>query len=127
MKINDLINAVDRAVARKPAKFLQMPWGWILVVFFDSGIVDHGLRQAAGHESGKGELRWYDRHHEVIGYGKNPQLAAHSILSGERGARLRAYRAPIVGENRIGLFFRHLDSQLVYQPTPMGLALVRDS
>lgn len=124
-KINDLCAALDRAVLGREWKFLQFPFGWVLVVFYDAGIVDHPMREMAGGEGGKGQLKWYDRNHEILGIAGTPEDAARSVLSGGKGARLKAFRAAVVGETGRRIFFKGLDSGIVFQPGPSGLVQFR--
>ena len=88
---------------------------WLLIRYYRSGIIDHPLRETAGHEGGKGLLPWYDREHEVVGIGRDPSDAASGILRGGKGARLRGIRR--AGEDlQMHLLFKDLDSDRVFWP-----------
>lgn len=119
--IVDTCRAVERLVVPRDFKFFQYPFGWILVVFFDSGVVDHPMRELAGHEGGKGELHWFERKHEVVGVGASPEMAARDIIGGGKGARLKGERVFFVGDSQPHLIFKHLDSKQIFTPTPAGL------
>ena len=108
-KIVDLCEAVNRKI-KHPWKFLQFRFGWILVVFYDSGIEDHPLREQAGQEDGKCELQWYERRNEIVGRGPTPQAAAASVLSDGKGERLRAMRVASAESGQMVLVFKHLDT-----------------
>jgi hypothetical protein len=86
------------------------------VVYFDSGIVDHALREAGGGEGGKAALRWYERNHEVVGIGATPQDAARAVLTGGRGARLKGMQIAGIEDRRMHLVFKSLDTGRVVWP-----------
>jgi hypothetical protein len=108
-KIVDLCASVDRKI-KHPWKFLQFRFGWLLVVFYDSGVSDHPLREQGGQEDGKCELQWYERKNEVVGRGSTPQEAAASILADGKGERLTAMRVASVESGQMVLVFKHLDT-----------------
>lgn len=110
---------MDRKL-RHPWEFIQAPWGWALVIYFDSGVVDHPLRQDGGHEAGKAMLPWYLRRHEIVGIGNSPQNAARAVLAGEKGARLRAEQIAGVGDRRRHLVFRSLDTREIVWPDSLA-------
>jgi hypothetical protein len=102
----------------RPWKFLALaPDLWLLVKFRDTGIVDHPLREAGGGPEGKAELKWYQRRHEVVGIGSSPAEAAHGILSGGKGARLRAKQVRSVEDRRLHLVFYSMDNGAPFVPT----------
>lgn len=119
-KIVDLCAAIERQI-KHPWELKQFPFGWLLVVYFDSGVDDHPLREQGGNDSGKCLVPWYDRKHEVVGVGATPQAAARAVLSDGKGARLRAMQICFVGESKRRLAFKHLDTGLMYYPCPGGV------
>jgi hypothetical protein len=79
------------------------------------------LGEAGGHEAGKAQLAWYERNHEVLGFGHSPSEACASILRRGKSARLRAIRRADADSGRMRLLFRDLDSNRVYFPDQLFL------
>lgn len=89
---------------------------WFLVVFYDSGVIDHPLGADGGNAEGKASVPWYDRKHEVLGYGATPSDACAGILRRGKSARLKAIRRADAESGKMCLLFKDLDTNLVYYP-----------
>jgi hypothetical protein len=105
-----------------PWELKQLPFGFLLVIYFDSGVGDHPLRDAGGNEGGKCTLNWYERNHEVLGIGKTPQDASRAVLLDGKGARLRAMQIAGIEDRRMHLVFRNLDTKEIVWPDRLLVA-----
>jgi hypothetical protein len=112
----DLCRELSRRITRGTWELKQFPFGFLLVVYFDTGIGDHQLRELGGREDGKCALKWYERNHEVVGIGKDPRTAARPVLSDGRGLRLRALQVAVVEDRRMHLVFKNLDTGAIVWP-----------
>jgi hypothetical protein len=118
-KIIDLCRAIAAIVHGEVELLALSARYWLLIRYGDSGVIDHDLREAAGHEGGKALLPWYERDHEVLGIGETPSDAARNIIAGGRGARLRAHQVCGV-DHRKHLVFRNLDSRRILWPEDLA-------
>jgi hypothetical protein len=89
---------------------------WLLIQFLDSGIVDHPIGEGGGNSLGKAVLPWYQRDHEILGYGRTPHEAATGILRRGQSARLKGIRRANAETGKMSLLFRDLDSNRVFFP-----------
>lgn len=112
----DLCRTLERKI-RHPWELKQLPFGWILVVYFDSGVGDHPLRQDGGREDGKCALVWYERKHEVVGIGATPAEAAQPVILDGKGLRLRAIQVVGLEDRKRHLVFKSLDTGQIIWPT----------
>ena len=112
-----MLRAVSRAVLGREFELRALSGQfWLLVLFYADGIVDHPLGEAGGHPGGKAQLAWYERNHEILGFGHSPSEACAGILRRGHSARLRAIRRADANSNRMRLLFKDLDSNRVYFP-----------
>ncbi len=106
----DLCRELSRRITRGTWELKQFPFGFLLVVYFDSGIGNHQLGELGGREDGKCALKWYERDHEVVGLGKTPQAAARPIFLDGKGLRLKAMQVAGVDDRRMHLVFKQIDT-----------------
>lgn len=112
----DLCRELSRRITRGTWEIKQFPFGFLLVVYFDSGIGDHQLGELGGRDDGKCALKWYERVHEVVGIGRDPQTAARPILTDGKGLRLKAMQVAGVEDRRMHLVFKNLDTGQIVWP-----------
>ena len=118
----DMLLAVSRAVLGREFEIRSLTGSfWFLVLFFSDGIVDHPMGTAGGHPDGKAQLPWYERKHEILGYGHTPSEACAGILRRGQSTRLVAIRRADAETGKMRLLFRHLDSNRVYYPDQLFL------
>ena len=118
----DMLRAVSRAVLGREFELRALSGTfWLLVLFYADGIVDHPLGLAGGHTGGKAQLAWYERRHEILGYGHTPSEACAGILRRGTSARLVAIRRADAETGRMRLLFKDLDSNRVFFPDQLFL------
>jgi hypothetical protein len=118
----DMLRKVSAMVLGRPFEIRALTGSfWYLVVFYDRGIVDHPMGADAGNPDGKATLAWYERTHEVLGYGHSPSEACAGILRRSQSARLVGIRRADAETGKMRLLFRHLDTGAVYYPDQLFL------
>ena len=124
-KLADLCRELSRRITRGTWELKQFPFGFLLVVYFDSGIGDHQLGELGGREDGKCALKWYERAHEIVGAGRDPETAARPVLMGGKGLRLRATQVAGVDDRRMHLVFKRIDTGEVVWPDSLEAEISR--
>lgn len=121
--MQDLLRGVSAALLEKPFELRALSGRfWLLIVFYDSGVVDHPLGvEGSGNPHGKATLAWYERDHEILGFGHTIGEACAGILRRGISARLRAIRRADAETHQMRLLFKDLDSNRVFFPDQLFL------
>jgi hypothetical protein len=120
--LQDVCRRLSSILDGKPAELLALEAGfWLLIVFFDSGVVEHPLGASGGQEHGKALTPWYDREHEVLGFGRNIDECTAGILRRGKSVRLKGIRRADAETHKMRLLFQHLDTKQVFFPDQLFL------